>query len=83
MEETRILGIQIHDRQKEAGVVQGILSRYGCSIRTRLGLHEAYTDKCSPSGLILLELTGEMKDKEKLEDELSKTPGVTVKKMIF
>lgn len=67
-EKLTILGIKIEDRMKEAGEVQKLLSRYGCSIKTRLGLHEVAGDYCSTSGLIILELAGPA------EDRSEKTP---------
>ena len=39
-----IIGIKINDRIKEAGKVQQVLTDYGCSIKTRLGLHEVTDD---------------------------------------
>jgi len=80
--ETRILGILITDRQEEAGKVQSVLTKYGCSIKTRLGLHEV-NDLCSTSGLILLELTGENADMDKLENELKTIGGTQTQKMVF
>jgi len=81
--ETRILGILITDRQKEAGKVQNVLTKYGCSIKTRLGLHEATDDVCSTSGLLLLELTGDVSEMDKLENELVAIEGTQTQKMIF
>jgi hypothetical protein len=81
--ETRILGILITDRQKEAGKVQSVLTKYGCSIKTRLGLHEATDDVCSTSGLLLLELTGDVTEMNKLENELVAIDGTQTQKMIF
>ncbi len=78
-----ILGVSVYDRTKEAGHVQTILTRYGCSIKTRLGLHEVSDDFCSTSGLILLELFGDIKEQVKLEQKLTVIPGVEVKKMTF
>ncbi len=82
-QETRILGIRITDRQKEAGEVQKTLTQYGCSIRTRLGLHEVSDDYCSSSGLVLLELFGDNGEQDKLEQELLKIKGILVRKMVF
>ncbi|HRC94276.1 MAG TPA: hypothetical protein PLX42_06560 [Tenuifilaceae bacterium] len=82
-EKLTILGIKIEDRMKEAGEVQKLLSRYGCSIKTRLGLHEVAGDYCSTSGLIILELAGPAEDQRKLHDELQKIQGVLVRKMEF
>ena len=83
MEKTTILGVYITDRVKEAVEVQNILTRYGCSIKTRLGLHEVVKDYCSTSGLILLELTGGEKDKENLEKDLKNIDGLQIQKMEF
>jgi hypothetical protein len=78
-----ILGIRIDDRIKEAGHVQKLLSQHGCSIKTRLGLHEVTDNNCSTSGLILLELAGAKEDQTKLQLDLAKIQGITLKKMVF
>jgi hypothetical protein len=78
-----ILGIRISDRVKNVGLVQPILTKFGCTIRTRLGLHDVTEDFCSPNGMILLELTGDQKEYTKLENELLKIDGLEVKKMVF
>lgn len=83
MSEMRILGIFIHDRNKEAGKVQGLLTKYGCSIKTRLGLHEVSDDFCASSGLILLELVGDKNECTRLENDLLGVEGIQVKKMYF
>jgi hypothetical protein len=36
-----ILGVHITDRIHHVHAVQNLLTEYGCSVRTRLGLHEA------------------------------------------
>ena len=81
--ETRILGVLITDRQKEAGKVQNVLTKFGCSIKTRLGLHEVTEDHDSTSGLLLLELIGDISEMEKLENELVAIEGTQTQKMIF
>ena len=83
MKELWILGVQITDRVKEASLVQDVMTKYGCSIKTRLGLHEVREDFCSPNGLILLELTGNPSEFPKLENALLAIPGLQVRKMIF
>jgi len=80
-EHVTVLGIRIEDRVKEAGEVQKVLTKFGCSIKTRLGLHEVSNDFCSSSGLILLELTGPKDDQEKLLETLQKIPGTLIRKM--
>ena len=81
-QEVRILGIRITDRILEAGDVQKVMTKYGCSIRTRLGLHEVSDDYCSTKGLILLELFGNLEDQDKLEVDLRKVEGVQIRKMV-
>ncbi len=83
MKELWILGVQITDRVKEASLVQDVMTKYGCTIKTRLGLHEVREDFCSPNGLILLELTGNPSEFPKLENALLAIPGLQVRKMIF
>jgi len=83
MKEIRILGIHLTNRAQTALDVQSALTKFGCSISTRLGLHEAGEERCSTGGLILLELTGAAEEAMKLENELLKIEGVEVKKMVF
>jgi len=83
MNEIRILGLHLTDRVKEALKVQDTLTKFGCSIKTRLGLHEVTDDYCSTNGLIILELTGDTAEMDKLENELMKIEGLIVKKMVF
>ena len=83
MNELRILGILIPDRVKDAVKIQEAFTKYGCSIKTRLGLHEAGDNKCARNGLIVLELTGDKKEWDKLEKDLTAIEGVKVEKMAF
>jgi hypothetical protein len=81
--EIRILGIYISDRMKESKQVQSVLTKFGCSIKTRLGLHEVTNDYCATSGIMILELTGDVAEYQKLEHELMEIENVEVKKMVF
>ena len=83
MKETWILGINITDRMKEVNSVQSVLTKFGCSIRTRLGLNKNDSGLCPGCGLIILELHGDSNEYYKLENELLKIEGIEVKKMIF
>lgn len=83
MKEIRVLGIHVENRVAEAGEIQGILSKYGCSIKTRIGLHEASEDQCSTDGLIILELAGNTADWDALEKDLRAAKGTKVQKMSF
>ncbi len=79
----RIVGIYIPQRVKDAAKVQSILTEYGCSIKTRLGLHEVTADNCSNQGLVLLEMTGEVKEMDAMEEKLRKLEGIQIQRMDF
>jgi hypothetical protein len=83
MKEQWIIGIQITDRIRKASDLQSVLTKYGCTIKTRLGLHEVKENFCSETGLIILELTGNREEFIKLENDLLKIEGLNVRKMIF
>lgn len=76
-----IMGVTINLRTAHAPVVQEILTRYGCIIKTRLGLHETDEKTCSEQGIVLLQLTGSDEEIEKLRDELIDISGVNVNTM--
>ncbi|MGI6360929.1 MAG: hypothetical protein ACOX05_01290 [Bacillota bacterium] len=79
-----ILGIQVDQRKQVVQDVQTLLTEYGCSIKTRLGIHPAASDVCSQNGLILVELLEDTEaEAAKLEKDLAALPTVVVKKMIF
>ncbi len=58
---TTILGINISNRLQSAIAVQEVLTKFGCVIKTRIGLHEEINGQCSPKGLILLEIIDDIK----------------------
>lgn len=79
-----ILGFVLHDRVKTASKVQELLTSYGCDINTRIGLHVASSDSCSPNGLILLEFIDGAEDQaEKFEKDLKDIADVDLQKMVF
>jgi len=62
------MAIKIEPRVEIAPTVQAILTKYGCIIQTRLGLHEASKTSCSNSGLVILNLIhGEIYTKEQAQ----------------
>ncbi len=83
MSEIRILGVLVETRSQAADKVQEVLTKYGCSVKTRLGLHVQETAGCQGCGLILLELTGSADECIRLENELWALDGVRVQKMVF
>jgi hypothetical protein len=80
----QIMGIQVGNRENEALKVQELLTKNGCIIKTRLGLHESSEALCSITGLIILEFLPDKEDEiGALEKELSTLNTVVVKKMVF
>jgi len=78
-----IFGVHITNRVKHVPEVQKVLTEFGCSIKTRLGLHEAGPKVCSPNGLILLEMVGNDKASNRMAQKLKAIEGIEVQKMLF
>lgn len=76
-----IFGIKLLDRVHTSSDFQAIVTKYGCSIKTRIGLHEVADGVCSPSGVILLEFIG--KDADEFEKEAKSIGNIEIQKMIF
>lgn len=78
-----IMAIAQDRRTESATRVQDLLTRYGCNIKVRLGLHDVQPDGgvCSNSGMIMLQLVGQATELEQLEKELQEIPYVKVKQM--
>ena len=75
--------IKIGSRTKSASEVQEILTKYGCNITVRLGLHEASDDNCSNDGLIILKVKSVPQTIIDMTDELKKIEAVEVKTVSF
>ncbi|VBB08673.1 Hypothetical protein LUCI_3951 [Lucifera butyrica] len=76
-----IMAILQENRTETAVKVQDVLTKYGCHIRIRLGLHDSGVDTCTNSGIILLQLCGDNVPLQQLEKELQVIPNVKVKYM--
>jgi hypothetical protein len=61
--------------------LQKILTLYGCSIRTRLGVNETHFGE--PAGLIILELKGVEAEMDRLEADLRACNSCIVRRMTF
>lgn len=80
----QIMGIQVGNRESEALKVQELLTKNGCIIKTRLGLHESSEELCSITGLIILEFLPDKEDEiAVMEKELANLGTIVVKKMVF
>ena len=78
-----ILAVHITDRVRKAPKIQQVLSRFGCHIKTRIGLHEASPEFCSPNGLVLLEMLDDLKTVKALQAKLDAIAGVETKRLVF
>lgn len=75
-----IMAILIDKRTQAAVPVQEALTRHGCVINARLGLHQA-GPACSEQGLLILHLCGSREEVSVLEADLRTIPGVKPKSM--
>ncbi len=78
-----IFGIHVVNRPENVPPVQTVLTKYGCNIRTRLGIHDATETACSASGLILVDAFGDEATVEAFYKELDGLNGVELKRMDF
>jgi hypothetical protein len=78
-----IYGVHVTNRVAQVPNVQGLLSEYGCNIKTRVGLHHVDEKVCSPRGLILLEMVGDLATCRELKTKLASLEGVDVQEMVF
>jgi hypothetical protein len=83
MSQRIILGVNVTSFAKNSGEVQAVFREYGCSIRTRLGLHEATDNICASNGLILIEFVGGTEKADEMTAKLTALPGIEVKRMEF
>lgn len=78
-----IAAIKINGREAKASIVQEILTKYGCNIRTRIGFHEVNEDQCSMDGILILQLFGKDAEIQAMLGEIDKLDGVNSKLIEF
>ncbi len=83
MKDHVIIAVHITDRLKKVPAVQALLSKYGCNIKTRIGLHETSHEVCSANGILLLEMFGDTKKCLQLAVEMNRIEGITAKPIQF
>ena len=66
---TAIIGLSVDNRKEEAQKLQDILTKYGCYIKTRIGLHDMGEYKCLNYGIVLIEVVDRINE---IFDELAK-----------
>ncbi len=75
-----IMAVSISKRIAEAVKIQQALTKHGCIISLRVGLHET-GNVCADDGLVLLHLCGTKKEIAALKADLNKIKGVKAKTM--
>jgi len=80
MERRTIMAVLVDRRIKEAVKVQEVLTKHGCIISLRIGLHET-SKVCADQGLILLSLCGTKTEVAALKRDLARIKGVKTKTM--
>lgn len=76
-----IMAVLQENRVETATKVQEVLTKYGCYIRVRLGLHDSGVEQCTNNGIILLQLCGNDMPLKEMEEKLVSIQNVKVKYM--
>ncbi|HPJ02936.1 MAG TPA: hypothetical protein PKU80_08865 [Candidatus Limiplasma sp.] len=76
-----IIGIKMDNRVANAAVLQQALTKNGCLIKTRLGMHEVDEQTCANYGLIVLQPCGTLAEIQQLVKDLNALDGITAKMM--
>lgn len=76
-----IIGLRVNHRTGNAVKLQEVLTKFGCSIRLRVGLHETSEQFCSDDGVIMLQVCGDEASVKGMVDAFNQMEGVTAKMM--
>jgi hypothetical protein len=82
MECRAVLAVMVDKRTVAAGKMQEVLTKHGCIINLRVGLHET-SRVCEEQGLILLSVVGSRKEVVALRADLGRIKGVQAKVMVL
>jgi len=83
MADTTILGVLLRKRTETSESFQEILSKHGCIIKTRIGIHNVADNVCSSDGVIILDVIGTEADIRALEADIKALKGSEIQKMSF
>lgn len=72
MKSNYIMAVTLDKRNQDAPKFQEIITKHGCVIRTRLGIHEV--EGCTDNGLIILQLYGEDSAISQLAGDIDELP---------
>jgi hypothetical protein len=77
--ERTVLLVSLNDRKQTAVTFQKILTDWGCMVKTRLGIHDGVLNKCSNSGLVILDIVGQKKKLTEMTRKLNLVKGIKAK----
>lgn len=81
--EKQIVVIMVDNRSSSAVELQNILTKNGCMIKTRLGLHDGVADRCSQTGLIILEMVGKSSEVDSFTKKVNTLDCVNAKSVML
>ena len=76
-----VVAFKLDARVENAKAVQDVLTKHGCAIRARLGLHETSKDYCANFGIIILHCCGCQGTIGALVEDLNAIEGVKAQSM--
>lgn len=76
-----VIGLRVNHRSANALKLQETLTRFGCHIKLRVGLHETSEDFCSEDGVILLQVCGDRQQVDEMVNTFNGMQGITAKLM--
>lgn len=79
MKDYYILGLRVNHRHTNAIKLQELLTKHGCNIKLRVGLHEATDTSCSDDGLIILQVRGDVETTNTMIADFDSLDGVTAR----
>ncbi len=74
-----VIGVRMENRVQNAVNFQEALTKNGCMIQARLGLHDASETMCANDGLVILRPCGTKEEVEKLVSDLNALEGTSAK----
>ena len=74
-----IIAMRLDQRTQTAASVQETLTKFGCNIKARLGLHDLSDDFCANYGIVILQVCGEKDELDKILLALNEISSVTAK----
>ncbi len=74
-----IIGLRVNHRTGNAVKLQEVLTKFGCNIKLRVGLHETSEEFCSDDGVIMLQACGDRETLEAMLDAFNALEGVSAK----